>query len=881
MKKRNTKFLLSSLTLLSLSAIPVAGISSINSMNSNLSKVDSDLQATAARNITVNTLEMRLKKDYNKLSWYGKNFANTATEAQLKELIVPNKKYDANYGINILTSKDQALANGYVEFTVYQIKNEFNNGVTTKPGGSGSTSSTTPVEGRTDIAPPTTNITFDDGSSSSIDMRAYTTNGTDDVEINGKVVKKSMVWTTKNIGGLFLEYKYNFSWNNNEKIGDFLRDTSKSTLNAQDVYTNLISRSKITDILPADTATKTGIITFSQEDAELTSYGITNADAKRYGIGVVKVDFSKSDIATNADNWVNKKVPNDEKYLVRGLMPSNGSSSKEEMKLNIDEGTNSFLNTPLSVEAIKKQNRNFKLPSGETNQNATSVKISQFTPSELINALTTSSNGSLNLLDLLTKKDYLDTSSTNQLPALYLTYMGKTTFGGRNSNNTSTQWNGTGLNKMGEVPTVKNGVVDYINKSNPANTSNITNVLATADNANGQLYLNITYNKFNVYQNTVEMGVQTSIVISGLQPDDSESLNNKNLFFQWKSIDQLAFGSVQDVMDLYNNNKDNAVYLKSLSNLFFEGSQNTYSLDRTVTIQSSGNNLTVTLNFPKYGDINGGWTFTNTYTLSGQTASAAGITFKSQSEVTANIRRAFNDAELSTITPSQVINQLNSNNTSGRLSLSDFYTASGSSTSALILQSDTNDGIVIQVISTQGSNTYRYSYIYNGMSQGTSTSHIYNFAFGAQDSGLEQGLLTLRNIPIDLITKEDVYNYYVSKLPIYSGTDKLPLTINDFEITKDLDTNSITISINVAIVADGSENGTKTYSNTLKGFTKATIVNSNSNTIMQNLTIPLSVSFALAIVLIMSGLITHQIIKRKKLAKSKINLKDIRKSTKK
>ncbi|CRH78929.1 Uncharacterised protein [Chlamydia trachomatis] len=59
-------------------------------------------------------------------------------------------------------------------------------------------------------------------------------------------------------------------------------------------------------------------------------------------------------------------------------------------------------------------------------------------------------------------------------------------------------------------------------------------------------------------------------------------------------------------MDLYNNNKDNAVYLKSLSNLFFEGSQNTYSLDRTVTIQSSGNNLTVTLNFPKYGDINGG-----------------------------------------------------------------------------------------------------------------------------------------------------------------------------------------------------------------------------------------------------------------------------------
>ncbi|BAC44150.1 hypothetical protein [Malacoplasma penetrans HF-2] len=880
MKKRNSKLLLSSFTLLSLSAIPVAGISSIKNMNSNLTKVDSDLQASGARDITVNSLTMQLKKDYQQLDWYGKNFAETVTEAQLKQLIVPSVKYDVNYGINILTPVDEPLANGYVLFTVYQIKNNFSGGVTTQPNGG---SSTTPVDGRTDIAPED-NIMYDDGTTqSSINMKAYP-GETGKVTINDKEVEKNLVWTTKNIQGLFLEKKFSFSWNNNEKIGDFLKNTTKSTLTSEDVYTNLISRSKITDILPEDTETNSNIISFSQETADLTEYGISTNDAKRYGIGVVKVNFSSSSTGNDANRWVDSKIPTDEKYLVRGLMPSdNSSSSKEEMKLNVSDGsTNSFLSTPLNVAAIKAENPNFKLPSG-ANNNATSVTISQFTPTELINALT-SSSGQSSIYKLLTKKDYWDkTSNANQLPALYLTYMGKTIYDGQNPNDAtnSTQWSGAGLSKMGQVPTVRNGVVDYTKTSNPANDSTISNVLATADNSTGTLYLNITYNKYNVYQNTMEIGLQTSITISGLQSDDSESIKNENLYFQWKTIDQLIFSNAQDVLNLYSSNSENADYLKSLSNLFFEGSENTYSLDRTVTITVTNNVLSINLSFPRFGDLKEGATFGNTYTLSGMSASSAGITFKSQSEV-ANTIASNLGKDLSTVTPSEVINELAVNNTRGRLNLTDFYTTSGSSTySALILQSDTNDGIVIQLSVTNGSTTSKYSYIYNGMAKGTSTSYIYNFAFDTNDQELENGLKTLKNIPISLITKEDVYNYYVSRLPIYSGSNKLSLTMDDFEITKDTEKNSITISINVAIVANGSENGTKTYSNTLKGFTNATIVNNNSNSTMQNLTVPLSVSFALAIALIMSGLIVHQVIKRKKLAKSKINLKDIRKSVKK
>lgn len=890
MKKRNNKALLSSLTLLSLSIIPVSGISVIHSINTtNIKASSSNLQdaSSSTRDVGINTITMQLYKDYQKLDWYGKGFASSVTEAQLKELIVPNLKFDVNYGINILTPAGEALSNGYVQFTVYQIKNNFSSGVTTKPDGSSSstTPDTTP-DGRVDIA-PTSDIQYSNNTNSKIDMRAYDSD-TGNITINGKTVKKNLVWTTKNIGGLFLEHKYSFSWNDNEKIGDFLRETDKSTLTPDDVYTNMISRSKITDILPSDTVTANGVITFSQDKSSLETYGISDSDAKKYGIGVVSVDFSKS-ASKNTTDWVGNKIPK-ETYLVRGLTTNNSSSSsdKEEMHLNLDDDTSSFLNTKLSVSAIRAQNPSFKLPSGASSDTATTITISDFTPTELINALLTSSDGSSNLLSLLTTKQYLNITANDQaLPALYLTYMGRTVYDTAGPDaSKANQWNGTGLDKAGKVPTVKDGVIDYNNTMDPSHDSKITNILASADNESGSLYLNITYNKYNVFQNTMEIGDKTSIVISGLQTDDNQALNNKNLYFQWKSIDQLSFSNSQDIMDLYTKNKNNESYLKSLSNLFFQGSANVYGLDRTVNMKVEGNNLVITLDFGTYGNINGGWTFSNSYpisSLSGPSAQSSGITFKDQDKVANTIKQALKVSDLSQVTPSQVINAIGTNDTKGLLSLDNFYDANktGYSYSTIVVQSDTNDGIVVEVTATTGTTSYQYSYIYNGMATGTPNSYIYNFTFNSTDSELQKGIANLKSIPIDLITKQDVYDNYVSKLPIYNGDNKLPLSIDDFEIKKDLENNSITISITVPIATTGSTDGSKIYTNTVKGFTTATIKNNNSNSVVKNLTLPLSLGFSLAIIIIMTGLVTHLIIKRKKLAKSKINLKEARKSGRK
>lgn len=867
MKKDIKKILLGSSALLSLSTIPVAGITTINSINTNsITKSDTSLQ-----DVTINSLTMQLNKDYKNLDWYGKKFASSVTEEELKQLIVPSLKFDVNYGINILTPSDDALANGYVEFTVYQIKNNFNNGVTTAPsvGSSG-----TIVDGRTDIDAPN-NIKNSDGTDSKIDMRAYTSDTNTTVVINGKTVKKSQIWTTKNISGLFLEHKYSFSWNDNEKIGDFLRDTSASTLTAQDVYTNMISTSKITDILPSDIVTTSDVITFSQEDSVLSSYGISSSDAKKYGIGVVTVDFSKSTVGNNASTWVNSTVPN-QKYLVRGLTGTNNNGSKEEMHLNIDgDQFSSFLDTTFSVDKIKKQNPNFKLPSGASS-NATSVKVSDFTPTELINALLTSTNGSSNILDLLTTRQYLnDSANATTLPPLYLTYMGKTIYDTASTTDSTkaNQWNGTGLYQMGNVPTVRNGVIDYTNTTNPANDSKITAISASADNSTGTLYLNVTYNKYNVYQNSMEMGDEISIAISGLQSDDSQSINNDNLYFQWKTIDQLIFSNSSDVMSLYTKNSSDSSYLKSLSNSFFEGSENTYALDRTVTITSSDNTITITLTFPEYGNINGGWTFSNTYTFSNSSSSIS-VTFKNQKQVATTIGNALGQ-DLSTLTPSEVINSITTENSKGVLNLTDFCSINGSGYSTMILQNDTNDGIVIEITASDsnGNVTSKFSYFYNGMKKGTSSSYIYNFAFDTDDAKLQEGLTTLKTaIPFEQITASDVYNYYVANLPI---NDTYHISESDVSITKDATQSSITVSINIPITTSSSGNETsKVYTNTLKGFRTVTIQNNNSNVTVKNLTAPLSISFALAIVIIMSGLIIHLIIKRKKLAKSKINIRE-------
>lgn len=837
MKKQGKKIIFSA-ALLSLAAIPLSSISLIDNVTTTLSRVGSENYAVT--NPTTN-VEIRLNKEYTKLEWYNKEFSSSVSEEQLKELLKPSIDFDVNWGINILTPTEgsEALSSGYVEFAVYQIQKNINNGVS-----SGPTNNNSDVREWID-APDS--IKYTDNTSSSISMKA---NPSSDKLINGVSISKDKVWTTKNISNLFLPYKYNFSWNTNDQIGEFLERTSETTLVPDSIYSNMISTSSITDILPnQDDVLK--CITFSQSN--LSTYGISNDDATKYGIGLITVDFTTNTNTNKSTLWVNSNVPKVTK-LVRGL-----GSSKEKMHFNTDDdGGSSFLNTELNLSTIRDKNPNFKSPSSLGAGDVEIAKISDFTPSELINALTFSNNGS-SIFNLLTTQDFL--SDATALPALYLTYMGKNMLNvGFTGTDSSSQWKGTGLYQQGQVDYIENGVV--AKQVYASNESNIVSITPTADDANGVLNLKVAYNYYDVFRNVIESNQVTSISIEGMQ----QSVVSDDLFAQWNSIGDLLYSNINDVSTAFNNNKENQEFLKSFSNSFFTGSQSTYELDRKVDISINGNNLTITLTFPEFGREKN-FIVSQNYTLS---SGSSGINFNSQTQVENSI------SNYSSYSPNGLIDAI----LNGRVSLSNFVSAPSGSTT-LVTQNSTNDGIIIQVTTNNSSS----SYFYTGLQKSPSVSFVYNFAFSDDtDEILQEGLSKLRSIPIEKITNENVYEYYISKLPVYNGPNKISLSSSDVKnITKNFNNNSIGVSILVPSYNSADKELTpedRTFSITLNGFISEKQINDNSNPKILDLTIPLSVSFAVIIVLIMIGLLVHLILKQKRLNKSKVNLKELRQSTK-
>ncbi len=836
MKKQGKKIIFSA-ALLSLAVIPLSSISLIDNVTTTLSRVGSENYAVT--NPTTN-VEIRLNKEYTKLEWYNKEFSSSVSEEQLKELLKPSIDFDVNWGINILTPTEgsEALSSGYVEFAVYQIQKNIDNGVS-----SGPTNNDSDVREWID-APDS--IKYTDNTSSSINMKA---NPSADKLINGVSILKDKVWTTKNISNLFLPYKYNFSWNTNDQIGEFLEKTSETTLAPDSIYSNMISTSSITDILPRqDEVLK--CITFSQSNL---SYGISNDDATRYGIGLITVDFTSNTNTNNETLWASSNVPKVTK-LVRGL-----GSSKEKMHFNTDDdGGSSFLNTELNLSTIRNKNPNFKSPSSLGAGDVEIAKISDFTPSELINALTFSNNGS-SIFNLLTTQDFL--SDAKALPALYLTYMGKNMLNvGFTGTDSSSQWKGTGLYQQGQVDYIENGAV--AKQVYASNESNIVSITPTADDANGVLNLKVAYNYYDVFRNVIESNQVTSISIEGMQ----QSVVSDDLFAQWNSIGDLLYSNINDVSTAFNNNKENQEFLKSFSNSFFTGSQSTYELDRKVDISINGNNLTITLTFPEFGREKD-FIVSQNYTLS---SGSSGINFNSQTQVENSI------SNYSSYSPNGLIDAI----LNGRVSLSNFVSAPSGSTT-LVTQNSTNDGIIIQVTTNNSSS----SYFYTGLQKSPSVSFVYNFAFSDDtDEILQEGLSKLRSIPIEKITNENVYEYYISKLPVYNGPNKISLSSSDVKnITKNFDNNSIGVSILVPSYNSADKELTpedRTFSITLNGFISEKQINDNSNPKILDLTIPLSVSFAVIIVLIMIGLLVHLILKQKRLNKSKVNLKELRQSTK-
>lgn len=778
------------------------------------------------------------------LSWKGKYFVDQVTNTMIEEMLIPDKQYGANFYVKLLPITQDMILNGYVEFVVKQIKYSYGNDAS-------NTSGNINVVTETFINPPSNGNT----------NPSMTTQTPSTTTLDGETITQNNVWTTKNITGLFLTRKYNFKWNSDRKIGDFLKITDKKSLTSDDIMLNFVSNSDSTDILPIGTTANFNQFSLNVQQTTGND-SITHDDATKYGVGEIQMNFNETTRTQQNNNWASGQAPTTDqsKRIVRGLVGSDGQ--KHEVKLNLESGSQNLLSTTLDVSKIKKQNPNFN-PS--TNINSNQVQIRSLTPSELLNAL----NG--NLKDLLTTTNYLATSSsfassTPQLPPIYVEYMDKNAF------TSDLPFKGSGLSTTKNVPYVtinndtrlyepimSNGTYLTTGSNSVNNLMNITNIEATAIDSTGTLELIIKYDRYDIFYNVMVKGFMVPITISGFQ---TNSTSEKSLYFSWKDVENIPYQSANDLYNAYSQNQSNQDYLNALANSLFSGSLDTYNMQKEIVVNSPSSNSTeVTITFKNFGgdsyvDSSGtlhkGRKFTKTFTFS---SSSSGAVFQTQTNVESEINNAFGKP-ISEVTPTEAIDAISK----GKISENSFVVRgySRSQNGVLFTPGSDNKTLIVSVVNSNGTTSSNF---YTGFKEGQSSDYTYNFGFTNSSSD------TLKGIPLEEITAQDVIDNYLNKLPLFSSTGSpFRLTPENITLTKNPENGSLTITLSLdGFVAGITE--TSSFTTTMYGFNSQTIIDGNSYVAPLNLTIPLSASFAALIAIIFTVLLVLMIRKRSKFKK--------------
>lgn len=845
MRKKSNKLLKVGIGLFGVSILGISFLP-ISNNNQYLTKlsVEKNNSLTNTREIDSTTQNLTFTVNDNP-TWKGTKFADEVTNEDIKGMLTPSLQFGANYYVKLLPITSDMLTQGYVEFVVVQLLPTFTNGVN-----SGSLE-------KKYIAPSSSYEAFPKKTLDSKDSESTTT-------IDGENVENTNIWTTKNVTGLFLQRKYSFKWNSDSEIGDFLKTTDSKALTSQQIMSNFVSTADSTDILPSGTTGefKQDKLTYASETSSWLSTttkaadssetdSISSQDAETYGVGLVSVNFgaSSTDKSTmsNDSDWVGGKKPTiaQSSRIVRGLVGTDGS--KEIVHLNVSNDANVIKDTVLDLKKIKAANSAFVYPFNATGDTA---KISDFTPSQLINAL----NG--DLTSLLTKTDYVNSvSKDTTLPAIYVTYMGKNAF-----TNPSLPFDGTGLSHQINVPYVDkdynpimNGGSQQTTGSNSVNNiMNITSVTGSADDINGTLDLKIKYNYYDVYKNVIISNYEVPITITGLQTNDDA---NKNLFFQWKSDDDLTYSSANDFMNAYNENKSDTTYIQDLSNSLFFGSSDTYQLPRKLELTQNTSNkkqITATITFDSFGDSyytdtsgkHKGLKTTKTFTFAKESSSGS-VKFNT----TANVKNSISN--WSSLSPEKLINDISTGVVNKNIFFANTYSSNTYSSNTkdardttsgeqiLFIPNETNNGIIVRV----NKNGEMYQSSFTGLKQGQSSNYIYNFSFTPDETS--DNYKKLLSIPLEEITKQDIIDLYLKDLDIFKNTNgQFELSPDDITLTPDPNTGSLEISVNVKEFDSTDPNANRIFKTTIQGLYNQNLIDNNSYVAPLNLTIPLSATFA-------------------------------------
>lgn len=632
------------------------------------------------------------------------------------------------------------------------------------------------------------------------------------------------VWDTKHLGtGVFKSKKYSLVWKDANTIAEFLKSSSNKNydeLTVEDVLNNFIEKGD-GYLLPEYNSTNNNIT--------ITKKAVTNEENdKKYGTVKITINFNES----KDENWVNSKYPTEDErtITIRGLNSTSGNSTSMQL-----EFLNENLLPSLLVDTTKTDNPLFSYLTGTvTNGVVSGGKFTDLFPSEVAQLDQNTLKG------IFLDNDYL--TGTNKLAELK--YYDK--------NVKATDFvTTTGLSQ---------DIVDQLG---------VNTIEVTPHDTTGALTVTYNYTYYDVYTSSVKSDSKAQVFKEGTFKVNPDA--DKVLTFGWKDNNSIGMTSSYELVNNFKKNQDDADYVKALSNLFFDGSNDAYAQDRTVSIdyvggstQNGGNwvptttnqtqvEVTLTFNtwngssYQENGQKIEGKKETKVFTLPSYNSTITNLTWKSKDSVTTAL-----GGDISEMSVTDVANKI----FTGDMALTTFVDGANTNNVSIITNANTGS-ITITIV--DGTNVT--SQVFSGFKK-ESTSAVSQFSWVPSSQVSEK----LQMTNVNDITKELVIEEYLSKLDAFQGKTINP---DDVTITPKPETNSIIIEVKLSDYDASYETANRTFTTELKGFVNTSFVDGNSYTPPMDLTIVLSVILAVIVSATLIGILAHIVVKRNKLEKAR------------
>lgn len=668
-------------------------------------------------------------------------------------------------------------------------------------------------------------------------------------------------WTTEGktqLSNYILSSLYKFEWASDSELTKLFSSGNISTdvLNNKTwVLNNLVSSNSI---LPS-------------EDKITVNTETVGTDGDQYGVKKVKINFDN----TQDSDWSGNQKPDitSLERIIRGFTPVGANTN--EMTLQFD--TNGLADkTFTQLDGTDSTKYTIFDNTGAT-------KVGDLTASQFVSPIdnTNPTNQSV-LLDMLTKGIGLEGSSG----IVSIQYMGKKT--------TDADFDtSTGL-------------------SNGNTTYKITKVRTIPNDTEGSLRLIYTFDCLDIYTNkTVEKTVIQDLP-AGTFKTSTDS--NKVLEFSWKTDNAVtAIGGTYDIVNNFMSNQTDETYVRLLSNKFFNGTTDAYQQPRTVTIAyGSGNKyndatkkwepsgstndttLKVTIVFDEWSGasytdtdetVKKGFKAERTFDLAASGVANSPGSYKIENNDVVwktNAEFLVQNPEFAYKTPTTIVNDVktkNSTDDNRTYDLSVFFTTPNNNTinyddlEVSLIPNNEEGSIEVTVWFyekvTNGATTTKnylgcYFMIYTGMQKSVGNADALEFSW-ISSTEISPELLA---IPIDEVTKTDIMEYYLKKIPMFANN---LLTENNvtFEIIGDS-----TIRIDVTISSFDQANPLvetvdQKFYTTISGFTSSKYKNTAELIAPEDLTAVISLPIAATITCVLSVVLIAMISKRARIRKFK------------